>query len=66
MKDSRLTQVTALLDDARELLVDIVDELPLDGRNAREVNNIDAARQFINASIVHVQAADSNHPGGQS
>ena len=56
--DSRLKQATALLDDARTLLVDIVDSRPL-GPLLQDFNNIDAARQFINSAIVYVQAADS-------
>lgn len=63
MKDSRLTQVTALLDDAREILVDLVDEGPAEDRTVRDFNHIDAARLSINSAIVQVQSADSNHPG---
>lgn len=64
MKDSRLSQITALLDDARSLLVDIVDEKPYDSASLRDFNSIDDARQFINAAITYVQAADSGHPKG--
>ena len=60
MIDSRLKQVTALLDDARSTLVDIVDSRPLHGEQpTQDFNRIDAARQFINSAIVYVQAADS-------
>jgi fructose-1,6-bisphosphatase len=61
--DSRLKQITALLDDARCLIVDLVDEGPFDDRTLKDFNNLDAARQFINHGIVYVQAADSTHPG---
>lgn len=64
MKDSRLTQVQALLDDARSLLIDIVDEGPTVDASVRDFNNIDAARQFINSAIPYVQAADSTRPDG--
>lgn len=57
MRDSRLQQVTALLDDARCLLVDIVDEGPTQDANLRDFNNLDASRQFINSAITYVQYA---------
>ena len=56
MQDSRLNQVVALLDDARCLLVDIVDDGPGNG-NVRDFNNIDAARQFINSAASYVSYA---------
>jgi hypothetical protein len=64
--DSRLPQITALLDDARTLLVDIGDSRPMGAYRGpltgvqQDFNNIDAARQFINSAIVYVQAADSD------
>jgi hypothetical protein len=63
--DSRLKQAMALLDDARTLLVDIVDTGPATGPMLKDFNNLDAARQFINSSIVYIQAADSEHVGDQ-
>lgn len=56
MKDTRLNQTLALLDDARTLLINIVDDGPLAG-NLRDYNNIDASRQFINSAIQYVQYA---------
>lgn len=58
MKDSRLRQATALLDDARHLLVDIVDERPTDA-NLRDFNQLDSARQFINAALINIQTAET-------
>ncbi len=66
MIDSRLKQVAALLDDARSLLVEIVDEGPAWDRDLRAFDHIDAARQFINSSLVYVQKADSDYPGGDA
>lgn len=60
MIESRLSQITALLDDARTLIVEIVDEKPFDSANLRDFNNLDAARIFINNALVYVQAADSS------
>ena len=57
MRDSRLKQVTALLDDARELLLDIVDEGPKESATVRDFNQIDSARLSINVAIQHVQYA---------
>ena len=57
MKDTRLQQAIALLDDARCLIVDIVDEGPSTDKTIRDFNNLDAARQFINSGIVYIQAA---------
>ena len=59
MNDTRLLQVVSLLDDARDLLVEIVDEGPQDDRSVRDFNNIDAARQFINSASVYVSQASS-------
>lgn len=54
MNDTRLAQAEELLDDARELLIEIVDEQP---DSPRDVNQIDAARLFINAASKHIQQA---------
>jgi hypothetical protein len=59
MRDTRLAQVTALLDDARSLLVDIVDDGP--GVPEVDANRIDAARQFINSALTYIQAAGNSH-----
>lgn len=64
MIDSRLSQVIALIDDARSLLVDIVDEGPSDSASVRDFNAIDAARQFLNSAGVYVEQADSSRPDG--
>lgn len=61
MRDTRLRQVTALLDDARCLLIDLIDEGPTGDATVKDFNNIDAARQFINSATVYVQQADSEH-----
>lgn len=53
--DSRFNEVLALLDEARTILVDVVDERPLTA-TLRDFNSIDAARQFINAAIPYVQS----------
>lgn len=58
MNDSRLKVVTALLDEARTLLVDIVDNGPAT-ECMRDFNSIDAARQFINSAATYVDAAYS-------
>jgi hypothetical protein len=63
VKDSRLPQVAALIDDARTIIVDIVDEKPYDTASLRDFNSLDAARQFLNSALVYVQSADSSHPG---
>ena len=60
MIDSRLNQVAALVDDARSLLVDIVDERTV-GDSLRDMNYIDSARQFLNSALVYVQKADDTH-----
>lgn len=60
MMDTRLAQASALLDDARTLLVDIVDSRPLLGTMMRDFNSIDAARLFINSALVHIQDAESD------
>lgn len=57
MIDSRLKQAQALLDDARTLLIDIIDDGTVP--DLRDRNNIDAARQFINSAVVYIGAADS-------
>jgi hypothetical protein len=57
MRDVRLKQAQALLDDARTLLIDVVDERPADA-NLKDYNAIDAARQFINSAIPYLQSAD--------
>lgn len=64
MIDSRLAQVIALIDDARTLLVDIVDEGPSDSSSVKDFNAIDAARQFLNSAGVYVEQADSSSPDG--
>lgn len=61
MNDTRLKQAAALIDDARTLLVDIVDNGPIT-ENLRDFNNIDAARQFINSAIPYIEAAYSEDP----
>jgi hypothetical protein len=61
VKDSRLTRVTALLDDARSLLIEIVDEGPTGEATVRDFNCIDSSRQFINSAIVYAQMADSEY-----
>ena len=61
MKDSRLRQTTALLDDARSILVELVDQAPIGDATVKDFNHVDAARQFINSAIVHIQLADSEH-----
>lgn len=45
--------ITAVLDDARELIVNIVDESRLPYPKA--INRLDAARNFINSAIKLVQ-----------
>lgn len=62
MRDSRLQQAMALLDDARELLVDLVDEGPKDGATLRDFNQLDSARLSINIAIQHVQYATDPEP----
>lgn len=57
MNDTRLGRALALLDDARSLLVDIVDEGPTEEASLRDFNNIDSARIFINSAIPYIQAA---------
>ncbi len=67
MNDSRLKQVAALIDDARELLVDIVDERPTaeSGWDLKAFNFIDASRQFLNSALVYVhKAQDPTTPEG--
>jgi hypothetical protein len=59
MNDSRLRQAQALLDDARSLLVDIVDERPI-GADPADYNNIDSARIFINSALPYIQAAEGS------
>lgn len=61
MRDSRLRVAAALLDDARTILVDIVDERPADA-NLRDFNQLDSARQFINAALVNIQTASKEAP----
>ena len=63
MKDTRLRQITAMLDDCRTLIVDIVDEKPYDTASLKDFNCLDASRQFINSAICYIQSADSSHPG---
>ena len=58
--DSRLKQIEALLDDARSLIVEIVDSRPV-GADLRDFNNLDAARQFVNSGLVYVQKADDTY-----
>jgi hypothetical protein len=58
MNDSRLRQAAALVDDARSLLVDVVDERPI-GADPRDYNAIDAARQFLNSGLVYIQQAET-------
>lgn len=53
--DTRLNEALAILDDARALLVDLVDERPLTA-TLKDYNNIDAARQFLNGAVPYIQA----------
>lgn len=53
--DTRLNEALAILDDARALLVDLVDERPLTA-DVRDYNNLDAARQFLNSAVPYIQA----------
>ena len=64
MQDSRLKVAASLLDDARALLIDIVDEGPNETASVKDFNSIDAGRQFINSARVYIQAADSTQPDG--
>lgn len=51
MSDSRLSQVTALIDDARTLLADMAEEgLPADVEN----NQLASARFSLNVSLQHI------------
>jgi hypothetical protein len=59
MKDTRLDIASSLLDDARDLLIEIVDEKP---ENVHEVNQLDAARLFINAADTHIRIAQGVKP----
>lgn len=61
MRDSRLRQAAALLDDARTLLIDVVDERPV-GADPADYNNIDSARIFINSALPYIQAAEGVTP----
>jgi hypothetical protein len=61
MIDPRLAQAAALLDDARSLLVDVVDAHP--DATPLDLNNIDAARQFLNSALPYIQMADSGVAG---
>jgi hypothetical protein len=60
MRDIRLKQAEVLLDDARSLLVDVVDDRPLDA-NLKDYNNIDCARIFINSALPYIQAAQGDN-----
>lgn len=60
MKDPRLAKARALLDDARSLLVDVVDARPKDA-TVRDYNQIDSARQFLNAALINIQTAETHH-----
>lgn len=53
--DTRLTQALALLDDARTLLVELVDERPRTA-SLRDYTSLDTARQAINTAIPEIQA----------
>lgn len=55
MNEPKLGEALALLDDARCLLIDVVDGNPKAPMS--DLNQIDSARLFINASIIHVQKA---------
>lgn len=61
MNDPRLSKALAALDDARTHLVDVVDGNPTAPMS--DLNQIDSARLFINASIIHIQQAqkENNH-----
>lgn len=58
MRDTRLDQAAALIVDARTLLVDVVDDRPVDA-SLRDFNHIDVSRQFLNAALTHVQLAQT-------
>jgi hypothetical protein len=53
--DTRLVQALALLDDARTLLVELVDERPSTA-SLRDYTSLDTARQAINTAIPEIQA----------
>lgn len=57
MDDTRLKQIQALIDDARELVVEVVDSRPVDA-TVKDFNWLDASRQFLNSALVYVQKAD--------
>ena len=58
MRDSRLTKITDALDEAREYIVDIVDEGSAVGTaTVKDWNCLDAARLFINNAVEYVQQA---------
>lgn len=52
MKDSRLQQAEAALDDARTYLADILEEIPAKGSDAKWLRS---ARGAINDAIMAVQ-----------
>ncbi len=53
--DTRLVQALALLDDARTLLVELVDERPASA-SLRDYTSLDTARQALNDAIPEIQA----------
>lgn len=57
MNDPRLSKALAALDDARTYLVDVVDGNPTAPMG--DLNNLDAARQFINSALVYIQEAQA-------
>lgn len=58
MNEPKLGEALALLDDARCLLIDVVDGNPK--APLADLNNLDAARQFINSAIPYIQLAQEN------
>lgn len=56
MRDSRIKQICALIDDARCLVADIMDEA---GVSTVDYNNLAAARQFLNSALGYADACDT-------
>lgn len=59
MIDSHLQQAIQCFEAGIDKLIECVDDAPAGAISLRDLNHVDAARQFAHSAIEHVKKADS-------